>query len=211
MNTKRHGSYAVAGIDVASGLWVRLIGSGVYGGVTDADQTLEDGSQPSLFDVLEVPLKDVVREHGHKDAWRIDATAWRRSGQIEGSRRRAFVERFTMEEPVFGTNEPSFSLWSLIESRPAPSIAVIRPQHLIWIKAIRDGRTTFVATFEHAGARQQLPIVDRSWLGRFVDAEMGQYPANNHNDTFLVIISEPLGDECWKLIAAVLQLGDVGS
>jgi hypothetical protein len=116
------------------------------------------------------------------------------------------LEEFDTAQAVFGTNEASLSLWSLVERGPPPSVAIIKPRDVMWIKGVRDERPTFDVTFEHAGARQQLPVVDKSWLARFVDAEVGQYPPSNQEDTFLVIFSEPMGDEYWKLVATVLQL-----
>jgi putative nucleic acid modification protein with dual OB domain len=206
MNAQRHGAYAVAGVEVGSRSWVRLVGSGPYGGVTTAEQTLEDGSGPSIFDIVEVYVADAVRDHGRADTWRIDTGAWTRNGQIEGSARRALLESLATEEPVFGTNEESLSVWSLVGLGPAPSIAIVRPRRLVWIKGVASLRPKLVAAFEHADARQQLPVVDRAWLARFADAEMGQIAASDDQDTFLVITSEPLGEEYWKLVSAVLEL-----
>jgi hypothetical protein len=210
MNTRRHGSYAIAGVDPGSGSWLRFVGSGLYGGIAEAEQTLADGSRPGPFDVLEIPVAEAVRDQGRADTWRITGEPWRRSETIDGAERRALLERLVTEQAVFGTNEASFSPWSLVE-RGLPPIAIIRPQSLLWIKGLRGDQPRLVAAFLHAGVRQRLPVVDRALLSRFADAEMGQFVANDGVDTFLVITSEPLGDEHWKLVSAVLELPRDGS
>jgi len=210
MNTRRHGSYAVAGVDTGSESWVRFLGSGPYGGVTEEEQALADGNRPRAFDVLEVPVAGPVLDDVRSDTWRIGPGTWSLRGRIEGADRAALLDRLATEEPVFGTNEASFSLWSLVE-RGSPSLAVIKPQRLTWIKSVRGNQTRLVAAFPHAGAHQRLPVVDRSLLSEFADAEMGQYTADDRDDTYLIITSEPLGDEYWKIVSGVLALPRDGS
>jgi hypothetical protein len=57
--SRKHKNYCIAGIDVDTGKWIRLISenSSIHCAVPEEDLTYEDGSQANILDVVRVTLK----------------------------------------------------------------------------------------------------------------------------------------------------------
>lgn len=206
MNARRHGSYLFAGIDLDSKSWIRPSGSALHGGMTREEQAYEDSRQPEVFDIVELSWTAFEPPEGRLENCQTRAGEWRKVGAVEQDERRTFVEELVSQEPAFGTNEPSLSVWSVAKRGNDAALTVLKPTKLTWIKGLRGHHMRLMAAFEHAGARHRLPVVDHRWLNEFIDSDVGQYPQDERGDVFLVVTVEALGDEFWKTVCSVIAV-----
>lgn len=207
-NSRKLGHYCVAGVEIGSSAWIRPIGSGDHGAITLAEQLLDDGTQPALLDVIEVPLGSPVPQPGQPENWTLAQGAWTRVRGLADDEARGVLGGLEVTTPVFGTQERSISVEDVRSGAVSSSLAVIRPEELSWRKEVWPERTKIRAVFRHAGAWHDLPVTDPAWCSQFVEDPAGSYGHSDEEDVFLVVsLGEPLNDQHWKLVAGVIGIG----
>ncbi len=206
-NSRKYNAYCVAGVEQDSREWIRPLGTGAHGAVTLAEQTLDDGSQPELLDVIEVALRAPTPDPAQPENWDLASGRWVLRDHLDDAAARELLEDLAVETPVFGTNERSISVEKAHTDGIDSSLAVIRAEHLSWTKRVWPEGTKIRARFTHAGARHDLPVTDLAWCSEFVGDEEGEYDHVDTEQVFLVIsLGEPYNDEHWKLVAGVVAL-----
>lgn len=207
-NSKKLGARCFAGVEQDSQTWIRPIGSGSHGAITFDEQTLDDGSRPELLDLIEMQLSGPVPQPGQPENWGLAPVQWRRVGQVSDHEASELLMGLSTETPVFGTNERSVSVAEVAAGSVTSSLAVVRPQDLNWEKRRGfTGGTQIRGQFVHAGQWHDLPLTDPAFLAQFVNYEIGDYAHSVAEEVFLVIsLGEPMNEEHWKLIAAVVGL-----
>jgi hypothetical protein len=206
-NSWKLGASCVAGVDLETNEWIRPLGSGSHGAVTEREQRLDDGTRPALLDVIEIPLLGPAAEVGHPENWQLEGGVWRRVGRLGDAEARPLLEALVVDAPVFGSNARGFSVEEIARGDVANSLAIVRPQELVWRKEIRFGRARIRAIFEHGGASQDLGVTDPEWVHEFTDDDLGEFEHDSAEDVYLVIsLAEPLNDVHYKLVAGVICL-----
>jgi hypothetical protein len=207
-NSRKLGDRCVAGIDVDSGEWIRPVGSGSHGAVTRDEQELDDGSLPSVLDLISVPLGRAAPQEGQPENWHLGPGRWKKVGELDEGEARKLLEQLATDEPVFGTNARSVSVAAVEAGEVTNSLAVVRAVSLSWVKSSKYGGGTQVrCEFLHAGTRHDLPVTDLAWLKHFAGDPVGEYGHVDSEEVFLVIsLGEPMNDEHWKLVAGVVCL-----
>lgn len=106
-NSKKHGGTCVAGIELlapGTGVWVRPVSSRTGHEVNIVEQTLPDGSQPQVLDVISVGLFRSEPSGYQSENWVLDDKHhWTRLGRWSY----ADLEPVIDNPPILWTNESS--------------------------------------------------------------------------------------------------------
>ncbi len=199
-NSKKGNGYCFAGVDPQTREWVRPVGSGWDGAVMAAEQALEDGSRPSLLDLVDVPLGARAPEPGQPENWQIEAGTWIRNGCLSPEEARDLLDPLVTVDPIFGTQGKSISPTTM--ATLAASLEVIHPDAVTWDKA--DQKKLY-AVFEHCGEELSLKVGDPAWVERFRNYPPGSYQMDEASPYLIasVTVHEWHGAH-WKLVAGVL-------
>lgn len=220
-NSKKHGGTCFAGIELVDSTtsdWVRPVSSRTGHEVNVVEQTLPDGTQPQVLDVISVGLLRPSPSGCQSENWVLDHTHhWTRVG------RWSFADLVWVidDPPTLWSNESSSTVG--INDRVAEkhltrhkrSLGLIRVDapHVVvatnpWSRAI-EVRLNFV----YHAVPHELKITDPTYFAHYLAKGAGHYPLS---DRALVTVSlaEPYtapqpGAEAYsyKVVAAIIEPG----
>ena len=215
-NSYKHENRCVAGINLLTKQWVRLIGTEVPGGLTREQTCYPDGSEARVLDVMQVDIGDRCGSNYHpEDVVSIDrpwkfvrrfASAADTRFLLARSDRRSSVMRTYSDRMYQRAPERRSMQWSL---------ELIEPGDLWWWIREDKGKRKNRALFRVGSARRvryDLAVTDPEWLSRMQTFQTGIYPhaqffPDRVPKTFLTIsLSEPFERFHYKLVAGVVLL-----
>ena len=214
-NSRKLSGRCVAGREFdgqRAGPWIRPVSAREREEVSEYERQYEDGSDPQVLDVIDVPLRE-PRPTGHQtENWLLDPEYyWSRAGRVTTPDVRRFVEPpaplwIDGHSTLAGTNDkvPS-TLLSGVESSlrlirvDALELAVFAPG-----EAFGSGKRRVQGRFQHAGSSYALWVTDPTWERPYLSQPDGSHEIGECCLT--VSLGEPFGDACYKLIAAVIPL-----
>src|SRR4051812_13996689 len=94
-NSKKHGDYCFAGIDVKTRQWVRPTGRGEHGAVRRDEQRLEDRKLAAPLDVVRIPLGRPAEAPGQPENRRLVPGKWTRAGRLSAAEARKLLDSLT--------------------------------------------------------------------------------------------------------------------
>ena len=85
-NSRRPGGRCIAGREILEdglpGAWIRPISDREEGGVSEYERQYEDGSEPQILDVIDIPLREPRPETYQQENWLLDPDYyWTRVGR----------------------------------------------------------------------------------------------------------------------------------
>jgi hypothetical protein len=210
---KLHGR-CIAGRELVDGqpaAWIRPVSDRDHEEVSEYERQYQDGSDPVVMDIIDVPLKEPRPKGYQQENWLLEPTDyWVKIGRIDW-------EEF---EPL---SDASGSLWlnghhtynGLNDEIPLEQAQAIRSSlKLIHVDGVelhvfRTGgvfgnpKRRVQARFRFSGDDYRLwvtdPVIERDYLAR----GDGNYKVG---ESYLTIsLGEPFNGNCYKLIAAVIQ------
>ncbi len=209
-NSWKHQERCIAGIDLATGRWVRPVTATADGSVPRAVR-LVAGTEPAVLDVLEIPLSASGPDFGFESENRLILRGrWRRVGRVQPGEVRKYLPS---ERHILHTATPYVTV-PFMRALPAHRRATLQlvetatfsvraGQRRAWGNPVWKGSLT-----TRAGQRLTANITDPVFVRKL---ETGYQPGARCLVT--VSIGMPWrppdweGDEpCWKLIAAVIEL-----
>ena len=103
-NSRKLQGRCVAGIELAeegAAKWIRPVSAREHQEVSEYERQYEDGSDPRLLDVLDVPVLEHKPAHYQQENWLLDPEQyWRKIGKYEWARLSRFAEASkTLETP----------------------------------------------------------------------------------------------------------------
>lgn len=218
-NSKKMSGRCVAGREVLStgpGPWVRPVSGRHTEEVSEDERQYEDGSDPRLLDVIDVPL---IRHHPHAcqaENWLLDPDYyWAKVGQVGWAELQRYVEDpetlWTNDRSTYnGTND---EILQVDADTLANSLFLIRVSALD-LKVFSPGadfgnpKRRVQADFRHRGDRYKLwvtdPVIEREYKAQ----ADGTYSLGEC--CLCVSLGEPMqkqnGESCrYKLVAAVIK------
>lgn len=211
-NSRKHNGRCIAGITMA-GKWIRPVSSDPDGTLYPQQYTLNDGSEPSILDLIRLEAAPSPEPH-QPENWRISGAQWQRLGRLSRQQGRLWLHQTASPGPhILGSLLNSVSYDYLVEHPMQSSLCVVEPSGILWhITTNYRGNRQVRAIFRLAGAEYNLPISDPIWTDHLRNLGFGSYqdyeagiPANQ--STFLTAsLTEPFKGHCYKLIAAVIVL-----
>ncbi len=210
-NSRKHGAYCVAGIDVDTGRWVRPVSELDDGRVER--RTMQIGETiPRPGDLIEIPLADSGPDYGFECENRsILPGPWRR---LEVLKPIELMTHCSTERPILHTGENHVTV-QYLRSLPFERRRTLQLVEAFELETFNGGpsaqggsrwNASFVSA---AGDRLNARITDLALIEKL---ENGYVPAGHCLVT--VSLSMPYrkegwdgdGDPCWKLVAAVIEL-----
>jgi hypothetical protein len=213
-NSRKLSGRCIAGrelVDGHAGDWVRPVSAREHEEVSEQEREYEDGRDPQVLDVIDVPLIEPRPRTFQSENWLLDADYyWEKVGRLEpddladhvdndgplwlnvGSTRAGTND----EIPVDLANELNSSL-TLVHV-PGVRVAVFSPG-----AAWGNTKRRVQARFELGGDEYRLWITDPAYERRYLRQNDGEYALGP--SYFTVSLGEPYGGYVYKLVAAVIE------
>jgi hypothetical protein len=180
-NSIRHAPCrCVAGREVVSdrppvtfGPWIRPVSAHGDGELFEPEIKLEDGTQPAILDVVDVPLAGPRPLPHQPDNWLIQRRGqWRKVGRMSA----AYLSRLEENPPhlwLDGKHSDRTADRCFVEKSPPQSLWLIRPRDVrlrFWSEPIADSeahKRRRRAVFRYGGIEYDLPLTDQRLTSRF--------------------------------------------
>ena len=197
--------------EVAAGGWIRPVSARENREVSEYERQYEDGSDPKVLDIVDVPVLEPLPEGWQTENWLLDPELyWKKAGTCSP------FDLSRLTDPVAplwidgdstwrGSNDrmpgepadrPSGSL-RLIRV-PRMDVAVLRPG-----EAFGNDKRRVQGRFLHAGTSYALWITDPRYEREYLAKLDGTYELG---ECYLTIgIGEPYRGFCYKLVAAIIE------
>ena len=214
-NSRKLSGRCIAGREwtrgAAAGEWIRPVSARENREVSEYERQYEDGSDPNVLDIVDVPVLEPLSEGWQTENWLLDPEFyWRRAGTCSP------FDLSGLTDPVaplwidgnstwHGRNDrlpcepadpPSGSL-RLIRV-PRMELAVFRPG-----EAFGNAKRRVQGRFLHAGSEYALWITDPRYEREYLAKLDGAYQLG---ECYLTIsIGEPYGQFCYKLVATIIE------
>ena len=196
----------------SAGPWIRPVSHREGGEVSEYERQYENGGDPRVLDVIDVPLLE-PRPAGYQiENWLLDQRYyWKKAGRLSPSDLGRFVEPV---EPLWidghsthnGRND---SVPTALLEQVETSLRLIQVNGLTLSvfapgEAFGNARRRVQGRFDHAGQWYALWVTDPNYERRYLALADGRYDLGPCCLT--ISLGEPYGEACYKLIAAVVEL-----
>ena len=213
-NSRKLSGRCIAGrelIDGSAGIWVRPVSDREHQEVSEYERQYEDGSDPKLLDIVDVPLlahrpKDYQRENWLLDPqyyWRkVDECPWRDLQQVSEM-------GGTLWRNGYSTNNGRNDQIPLRQAREETSSLKLIYVDRLYLRVFAPGeafgnsKRRVQGRFRFGGNVYALWITDPVIETAYLKRENGDYDLS---ECYLTIsLGEPHNDHCYKLIAAIME------
>lgn len=194
------------------GRWIRPVGEREGREVSEYERQYEDGADPGVLDIVDVPLLEPRPETWQTENWLLDPDLyWRKQGAfsrfdlarledpagplwINGdSTYNGLNDRLPLEPPR-GSSPGSLRLIRV----ERVELAVFSPG-----EAFGNSKRRVQARFRYSGAPYKLWVTDPAYERAFLAKLNGVYPIGESHLT--VSVGESYGGACYKLVAAIVE------
>lgn len=193
-----------------AGGWIRPVSARDGGEVSEYERQYEDGSDPQVLDVIDVPVLESQPKEYQTENWLLDPKCyWEKAGRLSTSDLAALTDPVT---PLWVDGHSTYN--GLNDKVPlavarsvAGSLRLLRVGRLRLIvsrpgEAFGNDKRRVQGRFRHAGREYALWVTDPGWERTYLAKLNGTYDVGG---CYLTIsLGEPYGDACYKLIAAVI-------
>ncbi len=210
-NSRKLGGRCVAGKEFTGDLpgpWIRPVSAREHGELYLPDRQYDDGKDPSILDIMDVPLAEAQPKSYQQENWMLASQQpWRRIGSATWSELHRFIDAVV---PLWGNYQSTAKgLNDEVPLRLAAgltsSLQLISVQDVVLSVIADRGRKRVQGKFRHAGTDYWLWVTDPRYEEPYKRKPDGNYSIG---DCALTIsLSEPFAEQnaCYKLIAAIIQ------
>ncbi len=230
-STKLHGT-CIAGIKTDGSGWLRPVSDGGNGVLDAKHYTLDNGREPNLFEIIQIPCLKHKPEYHQPENWLINPNkTWTLVGSPTLKEVQELlnpeIEKCYNSPHLLGDQSEKISYESLIETPSNSSLAIIKPRNLEWNISSYKNKKKIKAKFLLAGIPYILPVTDPIWKSQLENLDEGTYSCsrvieerkieNFSAEQFLLTISlsEPFVPQgydtkfCYKLVVAVTNVLEI--
>lgn len=150
----KNGNYCIAGIDVETGEWIRLVSDNeeTHGAAMRKNVVYEDGTEVEVFDIVKVELIGHVHSDCQRENWQYDPKYyWKKVGvsNLQNVIRRRGTDFFNGF--IFGNNNQHKAVQNEVDGRSLALLRVENPS--IYINIFDNGDKKITFTFTYNGNR----------------------------------------------------------
>ncbi len=213
-NSRKLAGRCVAGREwtaTGAGRWVRPVSERSHQEVSEYERQYEDGSDPRVLDIVDVPVLDACPKGYQSENWLLDSHHyWSKAGEFSP---------FELERLL----DPPGRLWingyhtfngsndkipDELMCRVSSSLRLIRVDALelrVFApgEAFGNAKRRVQGRFEHAGDRYALWVTDPGYERGYLSKLDGSYEIGPCYLT--VSLGEPYEGSCYKLLAAIVE------
>jgi hypothetical protein len=215
-NSRKLTGRCVAGIEISGDRgvgWIRPVSAREHEEVSEHERQYEDGSDPRVLDIMDVPLLDPRPKAYQRENWLLDpANYWVKIG------RAAWDDLGALAEPVGPLWIDGHNTYNGHNDRiPLPlantldcSLRLVRVDHLALSvfkpgEAFGNPKRRVQGRFRQGGSEYRLWVTDPGYEREYLAKPDGDYEIG---ESFLAVsLGEPYNDACYKLIAAIMERG----
>lgn len=213
-NSRKLQGRCVAGKELVNdrpGAWIRPVSSRPSEEVSEEERRYEDGRDPRVLDVIDIPLIERRPKHYQQENWLLDPQFyWIKVGEMKWGDLARFLDR---AGPLWINDISSYNGQNdripLDQAKALKSSLKLIRVNDLQLRVFKPGeafgnpKRRVQGQFTSCGTRYRLwvtdPIVERNYLAK----EDGDYAAG---EAYLTIsLGEPYEGYCYKLIATVIQ------
>lgn len=213
-NSRKLSGRCIAGIEVDGNRrlgWVRPVSAREHEEVSEYERQYEDGSDPRVLDLMDVPLLEARPKGYQQENWLLDAEQyWQKAGRVswtelEGIADPAATLWIDGNSTYNGTNDRIMlaqakgltSSLRLLHVRGL-TLSVFKPG-----EAFGNLKRRVRGQFLHHGAEYRFWVTDPGYEREYLSQPDGDYAVG---ESFLTVsLGEPKDDACYKLIAAIIE------
>ena len=213
-NSRKLSGRCIAGIEL-SGTgrlgWIRPVSNREHEEVSEHERQYEDGSDPRVLDVMAVPLLAARPKGFQQENWLLDADRyWQKLGRVSWSDLERLADPVT---PLWingnSTRSGRNDRISLVQANELTSSLRLLKVDRMTLSVFKPGQAfgndkrRVQGRFMHSGAEYRLWVTDPGYERAYLLKGDGDYELG---ECFLTVsLSEPHNDECYKLVAAIIE------
>lgn len=195
--------------------WIRPVSEREHEEVSEYERQYEDGSDPRVLDIVDVPLLKQRPRDYQQENWLLDPNSyWQKIGRAAEKDLRRFVDPI---EPLWinghhTTNGKNDKIPLSTAKDIRSSLRLVQADRLRLSvfkpgEAFGNSKRRVQGRFQHAGAHYQLWITDPIFERFYLAKPDGEYEID---ECYLTIsLGEPFRDVCYKLAAAVIPCTEI--
>lgn len=177
----KRGGYCVAGIDVNSGKWVRIVSDNVRNehAILDSDMIYSDGTVADILDIVRIDfLRSAATPIQPENLLLNDSVQWIKLGKTNLS---DVVSIHPYENPdfIFYNCDKSVALSDIKPTNHSSLFLIEVPQSYIYIKTFERKRFNLNFTYNQR-EYQYISITDERIRNMYADKPDGSYPCRNN-------------------------------
>jgi hypothetical protein len=213
-NSRKLNGRCVAGIELVEGGhsgWIRPVSAREHEEVSEYERQYEDGSDPRLLDVVDIPLLEPRPKDYQQENWLLDPQQyWQRVERLK------WDDLDALSDPVYRLWVNGHSTYSGLNDRiplaeacgVRNSLRLLRVDRLMLSvfkpgEAFGNSKRRVQCRFDHAGARYRLWVTDPIYERAYLAKADGDYQIG---ESFLTVsLGEPHQGACYKLVAALME------
>lgn len=215
-NSRKLNGRCIAGREMqddAPAGWLRPVSAREHEEVSEYERQYQDGSDPRVRDIIDVPLLDARPKDYQQENWLLDPKYyWVRVGRAK------WKDLEHLEEPDGPLWLDGHSTYNGINDKVPHSEALALRSSLRLIRvdslklvvfapgeAFGNSKRRVQAKFRHDEVRYALWVTDPQYETKYLAQPDGEHDLG---ESFLTIsLSEPHKDDCYKLVAAIIERG----
>jgi hypothetical protein len=213
-NSRKLNGRCIAGRELVDGHaagWLRPVSSREHQEVSEYERQYEDGSDPKVLDVIDVPLLRELPGTYQRENWLLDPKMyWARAGQATWDDLAALADPVA---PLWVDGHRTYNGMndkiplSVAESQSTSLVLVRVPEVRLAVfspgEVFGNPKRRVQARFRHASKDYRLWVTDPKYERHFLSQPNGDYELA---DSYLTVsLGEPLDGECYKLVAAIIE------
>jgi hypothetical protein len=217
-NSRKHSGRCLAGLELIDGSssgWVRPISDRPTHEVSEQERRYQDGTDPAVLDVINIPLLSPAPTTFQQENWLLDpGYYWQKVGQaawtdLDGFEDDGVALWINGYETYHGTNNrvPSEQAAGLTNSLRL--IRVEAATLLVHVPgaAFSNPKRAVEASFVYAGEEYCLRVTDPVYESRYLARDDGEYEIG---EAFLTIsLGEEYDGYAYKLVAGVFERSEI--
>ena len=163
-NSTKNRGHCIAGIEYANGNWIRPVSNYGNGELYPQQISFSDGAQPSLLDLVEIPVAANAKSPLQPENWTIqEGVVWKK--KLEGKCSQDIVLSMVAEpdnlwlQPEYESNRNSHDY--LLSHPPYSSLTLVRiPTAKLWKDRNINGKEIVRSFFSYRGVNYSLNVTD---------------------------------------------------
>ncbi len=213
-NSRKLSGRCVAGREIVSsqaGAWVRPVSDREHQEVSEEEQRYEDGTQPNVLDVIDVPLIEPRPHQFQQENWLLDPKYyWQKTGRLGWTGLQNFLEPGS---PLWINNQSSSNglndRVALDQAEKLRSSLRLIHVNALTIEVSRPGaafgnpKRRVQGQFVHEGVQHWLWVTDPVYERRYLAQPDGRHELSE--PCLTISLGEPYDGFCYKLIAAIIE------
>ena len=217
-NSRKLSGRCVAGkLCSEAGAWIRPVSSREHEEVSEQERQFEDGSDPQLCDIMDVPLLEPRPKGYQQENWLLDPNYyWVKVGKASWADIKRLVDPvaplWINGHSTFNGSNDKIPLSAVGGTSTSLRLVHVRELALSVFKpgeAFGNPKRRVQGRFKHDGIDYHLWVTDPDYERTFLAKVDGDYQLGE--GILTISLGEPHEGNCYKLIAAIIEAKGAGA